>query len=930
MSSINPLKYLLAAILALLICGCSLKKNTALTRHYSAFTTRYNIYFNGHEAFKEALTSFEKSYEDDYSDLIYIHPVSALADQEMSSNAGFDRAIEKSQKAIKLRTMPKRPPRNPRKANDASYKEFLKRSEYNPFLQNAWMLLGESQFYKGDFLAANATFLYISRNFWWLPETVAESQLWMARCYIELGWLYEAENILSKIEEEQLSKSQKGWFATVYSGFLLKKGDLTTAIPYLETALKATNGKAQRTRIQFLLGQIYAENNNPVKAYKAYQKVIRMNPSYRTLFNANIKQTEVMPGGSTERIEKKLSRMLRDPRNMAYVDQIYYAQGNLFLQQRDTLRTIEAYQKALSESTRNGMDKAVAAIKLGDLTFMHEDYIKAQPAFATAVSILPKTHKEYARIARLSEVLDKLMVHAETVHLQDSLLTIAALPESERLLIIQNLINKITQQERDAENLARREQFNNDRNDAQAPPQGAGMPAPPTLNTGDNSWYFYNKGAVNAGKIEFQRRWGTRKPEDNWRRRNKTEVIAAFETTNELIEQPQNSSVNESSTRTPDSNGSENPSMNDFKNPDYYLAQLPLTPQEKANAEELIQDALFNMGLIIEQQLENFPLAIKTFEDLNRRFPDNIYKLDSYYDIFMLYNRMNRPEMADLYKNRIIAEFPSSTYGVALQNPNYLANLRAMASQQETLYEETYEAYLSGRTDEVHQNFSFVERYWPLSSLMPKFLFLHALSYVPENDSRAFKESLERLTTLYSNSDVAPLASQMLSGLAAGRRIISDGTVARGLIWESNLFSGEGDSSATLDELAFESVQEGPHLLVLAYPTDSIQVNQLLFEIARYNFTNYMVRDFDLEVITFNNLSMLIVKGFNNFEELSTYRLRLSLPGGVPLPEQVIPVMISDANFRLLLQGRSFSDYFRFIEESTLDKVEAENPEIKQ
>ena len=60
---------LLVAVVALVAAfsACSPKKNTAATRNYQAFITRYNVYFNGDEHFKETLKEMERAYEDDYS-----------------------------------------------------------------------------------------------------------------------------------------------------------------------------------------------------------------------------------------------------------------------------------------------------------------------------------------------------------------------------------------------------------------------------------------------------------------------------------------------------------------------------------------------------------------------------------------------------------------------------------------------------------------------------------------------------------------------------------------------------------------------------------------------------------------------------------------------------------------------------------------------
>ena len=160
-----------------------------------------------------------------------MHPVSSLADNAKGGNAGFDRAIEKSQKCIREFSISKRPVRVQRKMSDPEYKAFLKRTEYNPFLHNAWILMGKSQFYKGDFMSSYSTFLYTTRHFPWLDETKFECNLWMAKCYTELGWIYEAENILTKIKE--IPESQKHLYNDAMASYLIKKGELKEAAPFL-------------------------------------------------------------------------------------------------------------------------------------------------------------------------------------------------------------------------------------------------------------------------------------------------------------------------------------------------------------------------------------------------------------------------------------------------------------------------------------------------------------------------------------------------------------------------------------------------------------------------------------------------------------------------------------------------------------------------
>ncbi|MDO5570699.1 MAG: tetratricopeptide repeat protein [Bacteroidales bacterium] len=907
--------------------SCSSKKNTALTRQYKAFTTRYNVYFNGSEAYKEALNNMENNYQDNYSEMLYIHPVSSFANKEkVVPNSGFDRAIEKSQKAIKLRSISKRPIRDPRKSMSADYKNFLKRDEYNPFIHNAWMLMGKSQFFKGDFINSSATFLYITRHFSWLPQTVTESYIWMARCYCELGWLYEAENTLSKIDTKSITKEIKPLFEQTKTLYYIKKGDFSNAVPELESAVSLSEKGVQKQRMMFLLAQLYTQINEPDKAYKCYNKIIKSNPTYRTFFNASIAQTEVMPESQMKNIQAKLNKMLKDPRNEEYLDQVYCAIGNMYLKQKDTLNAVSSYSVAVEKSKNSGMEKAVAGIKLGDLSFAKEKYSLAQKGYAVAAGLLPKEHKDYKRVDNLSSILDKLKTYSEAVELQDSLLNLSTLSDDERRKIADDIVKNVIaleeKENKEKEIAARNEQTQNDANqnfsinplniNTQA---NNGVIKQNIAVSNDNSWYFYNKSLVEAGKNDFQKKWGNRKLEDNWRRKNKTNI--AVNTESEVHNGPQNEDENLDASIQNDSINE-----NDTKNPDFYLSQIPLTEEAKQKCNDIICDALYNMGMIFYQELENLPLAIKTFSQLDSRYPINKYKADVYYDIYLMYMRLNDIANAEIYRNYIISGFPESNYSNALSNPDYIKNMKEMSEKQENLYEATYEAYLSGNTDVVHKNAEYVNQNWPMSKLMPKFMFLDAMAYASDKNNEMFKDILQKITVAYAKDAVSPLAQSMVDNINSGRTLSQGNNSRMSMVWQTEVINYKLDSGKVVNINTFKIEQNKPHVLLLAFQSDSVNVNQLLFNIAKYNFTNYLIQDFDLETLTFKDLTLLVIKGFENFDKLSDYRFRISMIGGLELPSAVTPVMISEDNFRVLLQGKSFDDYFSFLEQSSQESLE--------
>ncbi|MBD5175356.1 MAG: tetratricopeptide repeat protein [Bacteroidales bacterium] len=916
--------FLLAAVLGAVagLVSCSPNRNNAATRKYQEFITRYNIYYNGDTHYRETLADMESKYEDDYSRLVLMHPVESKADNTAPQPSGnFNRSIEKAQKAIQVRSIKKKPARKPGKSRDPKYKEWMKRDEYNPFLHNAWMMMGRGQFYNGDFLGAASTFFYISRHFTWLPATVTEAKLMQSLAYIALGWQFEAEMILTRVRQDDLTSSAlRRLYDFAYADFYIHAHDYEAALPYLQRAVKSASG-AQKTRLTFLLGQLYERLDRKADAYKAYAAAgASGSASYRTKFNARIKQSEVYAGADIEPEVKALRRMTRYDRNKEYLDQIYYAIGNLYLSRGDTLHAIENYELANEKSTRNGIDKAINQLRLGSLYFDMRNYEKAQPNYTEAVPLLPASYPDYDNIRRRSEVLDELAVYSQNVNLQDSLLRLSAMTPEQRLEVINKIIDELKEREKKEAEEARRQEYL-----ANQAAQGNNMQDNTQsfqINS-DNSWYFYNTATKNAGKTEFQKRWGSRKLEDDWRRRNKTtfntDDFDADDTDDETEAEAADTDTELTADEKDRLRKAEDPHY-----PEYYLAQIPETDAEKATAHEVIQDGLYNMGVILKDKLEDFGAARAEFDRLLADYPDNVYRLDVYYNLYLMYMRLGQTDLAEFFRRLILEDFPESTYGIALRDPNYIENLRRMDAVQQQMYTEAYDAYLADDNAEVHRIFERMEQQYPLSPLMPKFMFLHALAYVTEKRSDEFNSTLRTLLERYPDTDLTPYASAWLKGMAQGRELQSGQGNMRGMIWDLRLTN---DSTATDagGPAEFLLDQSARQLLVFTFPTDQVSSNQLLYEIARHNFRSFVVKDFDLEQMNFGRLGMIIINGFDGMDELNHYRRVMADNPDFRIPAGVRPVAISREDFDLLLtEGRSFEEYFRYRDEMNYIDTQAD------
>lgn len=890
-----------------------------MNRFYHALNSRFNIYFNGKTAFDEALLAMQTGYKENYSDMILMYPISAQPKDKSEPGGPFDVAIEKSNKAIKLHSIQAKPKKKPGWRNDPKQVAWQNQEEYNPFLKKCWMLMGEAQFYNADFLQASATFSYITRHYKADAEIVASAKLWQARCYAEMGWNYEAEDILNKLNTEGIPKKNLDQYATVYADYLIKNGQFEEAIPYMKTAIKAEKNRLQKKRMKYLLGQMYASLEMDGMAYKTFGEVIRSNPPYELEFAARIRQTEVFTGTNFQKMVKKLERMAKSQKNKDYLDQVYYALGNLYMSQEDTAQAIKSYELGVEKSTQNGLDKAMCQIKLGDIYFEKRDYIKAQPNFSGALAGIQKEYKDYERVSKLSAVLDELVVHAEAVHLQDSLQTLAKMPEKERLAVIDKIIEQVIEEEKRAQEEAEKEAFL-----AEQAAKGTGIDRPgteaqtvtiPTAG-GENTFYFYNPQAVAQGKTQFQRKWGRRPLEDDWRRRKKT--LTTFQDPSEIEEDGDGTMEGDSTAIM--AGDSASVGSDDPKSREYYLQQLPMTPEDIAASNIIIEDGLYNMAMIYKDKLEDLPLAIQAFEDLEKRFPDNQHLLDSYYQIYLMALRLKNTTLAAEYLQKMKEKFPTSDYTIAVSDPNYEYNIRMMDVVQDSIYEKTYERYLAEDTSAVRRNYRLVSEKYPLAKLLPKFMFLEALTYVQAGDPEGFKQALKALLDKYPSEDVSELAGEMLKGVLRGRQMVQGGVT--GMTWNLRFGTGEDGSLSAADSArVFKADKNVPYRMVMIYPTGTIDRNQLLFSVAAYNFANFMVKQLDMTFEEAGMMSVFVLSGFYNFEEVWHYYKMIYGEGGYAsaLDRNIAILPISDENYETLMHGKTLDEYIAFFDQNFHD-----------
>ena len=913
-------------LIILLLTGCSTKKNTPQSRFWQSFTARYNTYFNGSQAFIEGNIEKENGNRDNCTELIPLYMVG----NKQSRNLGggnFDRAIEKSQKAIKQHSIKRRPEWNKGRRKTAKDIEWLSRREYNPFLWRAWLLMGKSQFQKGEFEEAAATFSYMTRLYQTQPPILGIARAWLAKSYTELDWLYDAEDVITKQQRDSMDyRAVKDWDYT-YADYYIHSQRYEEAVTYLRKVIRHERRRKQRAREWFLMGQLQTLLGNRQQAYEAYKHVIRLNPPYELEFNARIAQTEVLPTMDLQRKVKKLKRMAASDNNKDYLDQVYYAIGNTYLTQKDTLNAIEAYEMGCKKSTRNGVEKGVLLLTLGNVYWQMEKYGDAQRCYGQAIGLLDKDRKDYEQLSERSKILDELAPHTDAVELQDSLQRLANMSEDERNKVIDQIIAELIEKEKEEQrNL---EEAEAERISQQQAAMGGVQPLTPSpqpslpQTTGSSSWYFYNPQAVNQGKQVFQRLWGKRQNEDNWQRINKTVVENTEKTDSpngsgnpDKPDEQGGSEIPEElgNSGKADENLPDSAALNDPHQREYYLAQIPFTEEQLAASDNLIKDGLFHAGIIFKDKLDNLRLSKKYLDRLTTQYADYEHNDEAWYHLFLLYSRQGNKEMADWCVEKLKQDFPESEWTILLSDPYFAENQRFGVHLEDSLYAATYNAFKENRYEEVKTNTQLSKSRFPLGQHRPKFLFIEGLSLLNEGDFTQCTERMKQVVEKYPQSEVSEMAGMIIRGVQQGKQL-NGGKFDLGDVWTLRDADRMAQDSTHIDTLSIEL--DVKHVFLLAYQPDSVNQNQLLYEMAKHNFSNYLVRNF--EIVTdqdTHGLSRMIISGFLSYDEARQYARQLYGAGGMlaDLLKHCRSLIVSEQNLPLLGTTFSYADYELFFE----------------
>jgi tetratricopeptide (TPR) repeat protein len=901
-SACLPLVCFMVAMLA----GCSTQKNTAGSRWWHAFNARYNTYYNATLAYIEGSKEKETGNKDNYTERIPLYAVGNKGSKELGA-ANFDRAIEKCQKAIQLHSIKRRPVWDRNRKKTPKDIEWLNRKEYNPFLWKAWLLMGRAQFHKGDFEGAASTFSYMERLYATQPAIRDRARAWLAKCYTELEWYYDAEQVIRDSRRDSIHwRARKEWDYTL-ADYYIRQEDHEQAVAYLRKVIKHEMRRKQKAREYFLLGQLLAAQGERREAYRAFRSVLRQHPPYELAFNARIAMTEVAASGNAKSTLRRLRRMAASDNNKEYLDQVYYAMGNVYLAERDTASAIAAYEAGNEKATRSGVEKGVLLSRLGDLYWEKERFGDARRCYGEALGLLDTDRDDYEELSFRSKVLDELVPHTETIHLQDSLQALARMPEAERNAAIDRVIEELKREEkeerdRQAELESQQIVAQNQTGAFQRPRQ----PQPAIQQGASTTWYFYNPMAVQQGKATFQRQWGKRENVDNWQRSNVT--VVAQDAQEEGASEPE--AEEETAEEQNAGEGQAGNPATDPHSREYYLAQIPFTEEQKQASDQLLEEALYQAGVIIKDKLDMLPLAARLLNRLVEQYPSCAQADDAYYHLFLLYSRQADEAHARHCLDILSRRFPRSEWTALLTDPYFEESARKGARMEDSLYAATYEAFREGRYQEVDANARLSAVRFLKGANRDKFLFVGGLSQLYQGNVDSCLAGMKAVVEGYPDSRLSEMAGMIINGVNAGKTP-RGGRFDLADVWTYRSMSATGQDTARVREFSAEA--DAPFLFVLVYQPDSTNENQLLFEVAKFNFTTYLARGFDIVIEPVQGVHRMRLSGFRDFQEARQYAQAIyGQPRIMRLLGKGRAFVISEENLALIGEWKTYEDYERF------------------
>ncbi len=721
--------YLYLLLFALLFGACSVERNNPLSTTYHNTTARYNGYFLANEKLRAIEDALQAQTQYDYNQVIPIYP-------PLDSNTAKAAAAD-LEDVVKKASFP------------------IQYHKNSKWIDDSYILIGRARYYQLDFADAARTFKYantIGKD----KDARHEALVWLMRSYLQMDELDNANQVSELLRRERLNRDNARELYLTRAQYHRAQGDTAAVIENLALSIPNFEEKDDESRVRFALAQLYQATNQDKEAYKHYNRILKRNPPYDLGFFSRLyigQVSELSDSQDQERIAGFYERMLKDEKNVEYKDKILYEMAQFELRKENFTQALEYIQRSLKERGSLPNQKAYSYLLAGKIYFDHlGKYNMAQAYYDSAVQVYPKTAPEYEAVAERRDVLTSFANQYNTIQLQDSLQRIARMSESERLDFLTQLVQRqederqqlLAQQEaRQQETERNRTTINSDQTVAFAP-----------TTTSSGIWYFDNPAAIATARSEFIRRWGDRPLQDFWRIRNRGESTPQ----EQVAQQPQQQAQTDSTISIEQRLEAQVQT---------YLKDIPATTADMQRSEKLVEDALFALAKIYDQNLNNPAKATETYEQLIQRFPNTEHAAETYYALYLLHGKTGNEAQKQVYYSKIKAQFPNSTFAQLIDDSDFMAKNAAENLKARSLYDSAYTLYEEADYKQAQKIVDQLISQYPLSDILDKTAYLEVLIVARTKEPAALKTQLERFQKSYPNSPLQAKAQKLLETYAA-------------------------------------------------------------------------------------------------------------------------------------------------------------------
>lgn len=641
---------------------------------------------------------------------------------------------------------------------------------------DAYILIGKSRFYKMEYEDAAKTFKYVnstSKD----PNAKHEALIWLMRTFLATKELENAKAVSDVLDKEQgLERNAKELFLT-RADYYLKIGEPTKAIENLEKAVPLVEPKNEQSRTRYILAQLYQAQGEDKKAYAELNWILKKNPPYELDFFSKLMLGQVSDLNQDDkaRLDKYFAKLLKDTKNKEYRDKIYYEMARLNYRQQRYEEALALLRQSARAGGSNKAQKSYTYLLAGRIYYENlQKYRLAAAYYDSTVQSLSKEAPDYAAISERAGILKDFAQQTTIIETQDSLQVLARLDTVElRTRLTAFADAELEAKRKAAEALALKQERDNNRQTA------TGVSTSRDLQTDINpedfiagstgaKWYFDNPTAMSTARADFIRKWGDRPLQDNWR--TVTVVSSSPVSPNGGNVPVSIAGANQSKVTAGATDGlgqaaaaEADPATQRKNLVAKYRQALPLTSAQMAASEKQVEEALFALGGIYNQQLREQVPAAETYEKLLTRFPRTTHSPETYYSLYLIYKEQKELAKAEIYAQKLRQEFPTSAYARLAADPEYLRRTSLVNKEVAIQVDSAFVLYKNQDFKKATALLAATSKKFPENDLNDRIAFLNALLDTRTQTPPVAKASVEKFLKDYPQSPLTGQARTLLN-----------------------------------------------------------------------------------------------------------------------------------------------------------------------